>query len=70
MKLLHYFGIDCKLWTHFNNKLCHVRHKNGLVIGLVKIVDEDSVTIEGVKSTAIKKEDILECRRVKWIQKR
>lgn len=53
-----------------NNKLCHVRHKNGLIIGVVKIVDEDNVTIEGVKSTAIKKEDILECRRVKWIQKR
>ncbi|WP_187488574.1 hypothetical protein [Duffyella gerundensis] len=66
------FGEFCIVSTDIsiesnNNKLCYVREKNGLLIGLVKIVDEDHITINDIKC---KKVDIIECRRVKWIQKK
>lgn len=53
-----------------NNKLCYVKSANGLHVGVLKIMDEESIILEGNQSITLKKSDINECRRVKWIQKK
>ncbi|MEN4771278.1 hypothetical protein J9874_04051 (plasmid) [Duffyella gerundensis] len=53
-----------------NGKLCYIRHADGIKIGVVLVLDEDTVQIQGKEITIIKKEKIVECRRIKWIQKK
>lgn len=53
-----------------NNKLCYVKSADGLHVGVLKVMDEKSIILEGNQSTKIMKSDIYECRRVKWIQKK
>ncbi|NIG21228.1 hypothetical protein F3J37_21360 [Pantoea sp. Al-1710] len=53
-----------------NNKLCYVKSADGLHVGVLKVMDEKSILLEGNQSTKIMKSDIYECRRVKWIQKK
>jgi hypothetical protein len=53
-----------------NNKLCYVKSADGLHVGVLKVMDEKSILLEGNQSTKLMKSDIHECRRVKWIQKK
>ncbi|KJV25387.1 MULTISPECIES: hypothetical protein [Pantoea] len=53
-----------------NNKLCYVKSADGLHVGVLKVMDEKSILLEGNQSTKLMKSDIYECRRVKWIQKK
>jgi hypothetical protein len=69
------FGEFCIISNHNsieenNNKLCYVRYKSGVKIGKVSILDESSIFIPGNEGLIIKKEDVLECRKIKWIQKK
>jgi hypothetical protein len=47
-----------------------VKSADGLHVGVLKVMDEKSILLEGNQSTKLMKSDIYECRRVKWIQKK
>ncbi|MDC9590339.1 hypothetical protein PSI23_13815 [Xenorhabdus sp. XENO-10] len=53
-----------------NNKLCYVRHSEGVKIGVVIIMDEKQIIIPGKIDMILNKYNVIECRRVKWIQKK
>lgn len=53
-----------------NKKLCYVRHANGIKIGVVYVFDETSIVIPGSETFKLKKDDVIECRKIKWIQKK
>ena len=53
-----------------NNKLCYVRHSNGIKIGVIYVFDETSIVVPGSENLKLKKEDVIECRKIKWIQKK
>ena len=53
-----------------HNKLCYVRHNEGVVIGVVTIRDETKLSVMGNTERILDKRSVIECRRVKWIQKR
>jgi hypothetical protein len=53
-----------------NNKLCYIRYDNGVKIGVVVIVDERQIVISGKFDMILNKSKVIECRRVKWIQKK
>lgn len=55
--------------TKSNGKLCYVKSKEGVKIGIVSILDEVSIIMAGSEEKIIKKEDVYECRKVKWIKK-
>jgi len=53
-----------------NNKLCYIRHENGVKVGVLNILDEKAVLIPGEENLILEKIKIVECRKVKWIQKK
>ncbi|MBD2796195.1 hypothetical protein ID856_06525 [Xenorhabdus sp. 18] len=53
-----------------NNKLCYVRYNEKVKIGVVTIMDEKQIIIPGKVDMILSKSNIIECRRVKWIQKK
>ncbi|MCW0938769.1 MULTISPECIES: hypothetical protein [Erwiniaceae] len=53
-----------------NGKLCYIRHVDGIKIGVILVLDEDTIQIQGKEIINVKKENVIECRRIKWIQKK
>lgn len=53
-----------------NNKLCYVKTKSQLLIGVVIIINEHEILIKSDNPTNIAKSEAIECRRIRWIQKK
>lgn len=53
-----------------NGKLCYVRKARGILIGIMSILDEETIVVTGDTETHIRKSDVKECRKIKWIQKK
>lgn len=53
-----------------NSKLCYVKYIEGIKIGVISIYDERKIIISGNEEVVLDKDNVMECRRVKWIQKK
>lgn len=53
-----------------HNKLCYVKSSHGVNIGILRIMDEQTIILEGENKVIVMKSEIYECRRVRWIQKK
>ncbi len=53
-----------------HGKLCYIRHKAGINIGIITVCDQNRLSVMGNEALTLVKEDVMECRRIKWIQKK
>lgn len=69
------YGDFCILSTNNNvdsnhNNLCYIKTTHSISIGILTILNEGAVCLANDTSIIIEKTQILECKKVKWIQKK